>query len=229
MSINNISESTNDPCYEYFSYFNSKLFDSAILIPEETPKTKAELNSQPQDDLYNNINIEDKFIPLNLLDLSPIKDDLPKLDEKLIIKDIKPELHKYILPKSLFNSGKSIKNKENNEEMNSLIKHLDFLSQPFVPKNKKISQLLITDDKTLIFNDKENKKKKGKKRKNNFVKREGDWVCFKCKNLNFAFRNVCNKCNLPKQESEMKLFDIGKELMKLADLSIIDIKSNKAK
>lgn len=26
------------------------------------------------------------------------------------------------------------------------------------------------------------------------VGRSGDWVCLKCKNLNFAFRNDCNKC-----------------------------------
>jgi hypothetical protein len=64
------------------------------------------------------------------------------------------------------------------------------------------------------------KKKEKKKKKNNFVKREGDWICYKCKNLNFAFRNVCNKCKLPKEESEKLLFDIGNELMKLADLSI---------
>ena len=69
------------------------------------------------------------------------------------------------------------------------------------------------------------KKKEKKKKKNNFVKREGDWICYKCKNLNFAFRNVCNKCKLPKEESEKFLFDIGNELMKLADLSIYN-KSN---
>ena len=26
--------------------------------------------------------------------------------------------------------------------------------------------------------------------------RDGDWVCQRCKNLNFSFRNACNKCNL---------------------------------
>ena len=225
INISNISESNIPPCYEYFSYFNYKLFDSPIFIQEE------KLNSQSQEDFNNNnnnnnINIEDKFIPLNLLDLSPIKDDIP---------NIKPELHKYILPKSLFNSGKNKKikekekenNNENTNEINSLIKHLDFFSTPYIPKNKKMSDELVLNNKSLPFNEKgnKNKKKNGrKKKKNNFIKREGDWVCFKCKNLNFAFRNVCNKCNLPKQESEMQLFDIGKELMKLADLSIIDIK-----
>lgn len=29
--------------------------------------------------------------------------------------------------------------------------------------------------------------------------RQGDWVCLKCKNLNFAFRKDCNKCRAKKQ------------------------------
>ena len=34
----------------------------------------------------------------------------------------------------------------------------------------------------------------------------GDWVCIKCKNLNFSFRVVCNRCQLPKAESD-KMFE----------------------
>ena len=84
-----------------------------------------------------------------------------------------------------------------------------------------------------INNEGKNKKKKEerKKKKNNniFVKREGDWICYKCKNLNFSFRKVCNKCKLPKKESDKHLFDIGKELMKLVDLSIIKKSNVKSK
>lgn len=35
-----------------------------------------------------------------------------------------------------------------------------------------------------------------------FARREGDWICNSCKNLNFAFRINCNRCHLPKAESE---------------------------
>lgn len=45
-----------------------------------------------------------------------------------------------------------------------------------------------------------------RKKKKPFSERVGDWVCIKCKNLNFSFRILCNRCQLPKTESE-KLFD----------------------
>jgi hypothetical protein len=45
-----------------------------------------------------------------------------------------------------------------------------------------------------------------KKKKKPFVERVGDWVCIKCKNLNFSFRVVCNRCQIPKTESD-KMFE----------------------
>jgi lipopolysaccharide biosynthesis regulator YciM len=30
--------------------------------------------------------------------------------------------------------------------------------------------------------------------KKKFIKREGDWICNNCKNLNFSFRTKCNRC-----------------------------------
>ena len=36
------------------------------------------------------------------------------------------------------------------------------------------------------------------KKKKTLVEREGDWLCPKCKNLNFAFRILCNRCKLDK-------------------------------
>lgn len=63
------------------------------------------------------------------------------------------------------------------------------------PDNKSVS-----NDSTEDINSSDKKKKK------EFAERVGDWVCIKCKNLNFSFRIVCNRCQIPKTDSE-KLFD----------------------
>ena len=263
MSTKSLDESKNELCSEYFSYFNYKLYDSPFFSQDEKINIKSEINCQSTEDTLitdinniNNLDIEDKFIPLNLLDLSPVKEQFSNNLERTPNKEIKPELHKFILPKSLFSSGKNKKNSiekekenenklsiinenihinnndinsndnishNNSSEENSLIKNLDLLSQPFVPKNKISSSILINSN-NYLFNVKANKMRKNKddkkKKKNTFVKRKGDWICYKCKNLNFAFRKFCNKCKLSKEETDKQVFDLGKELMKLADLSI---------
>lgn len=37
-----------------------------------------------------------------------------------------------------------------------------------------------------------------------FAGRNGDWTCMSCRNLNFAFRVVCNRCKLPKPQTTEK-------------------------
>ena len=39
-----------------------------------------------------------------------------------------------------------------------------------------------------------------KKKSRPFTERTGDWICKNCKNLNFAFRNECNRCKIPKKD-----------------------------
>jgi len=62
------------------------------------------------------------------------------------------------------------------------------------------------DDDSDNSADKKNKRKP-------FVERVGDWVCVQCKNLNFSFRVVCNRCQLPKSESEKMLESYMSNLM----------------
>ena len=39
-----------------------------------------------------------------------------------------------------------------------------------------------------------------KKKARLFTERTGDWICKYCKNLNFAFRNECNRCKMSKKD-----------------------------
>ena len=54
-------------------------------------------------------------------------------------------------------------------------------------KNNSTSSFIVNNDK---------------KSQKYFSERIGDWICFYCKNLNFAFRKLCNRCQLPKETSE---------------------------
>ena len=40
--------------------------------------------------------------------------------------------------------------------------------------------------------------------KRNYNGRDGDWICFYCKNLNFSFRKNCNRCGIQKEQSFFK-------------------------
>jgi hypothetical protein len=37
--------------------------------------------------------------------------------------------------------------------------------------------------------------------KKKLQERDGDWNCSRCKNLNFSFRVICNRCNSSKTEN----------------------------
>lgn len=85
-----------------------------------------------------------------------------------------------LLNKTVSNNSQSIHNSEVNiNKNNTAFSH-----------NSKTDNLIGS----VISNDKVNKKQ--------LVERLGDWDCFRCKNLNFSFRNVCNRCHLDKIESD---------------------------
>ena len=52
-----------------------------------------------------------------------------------------------------------------------------------------------------------------------FGERTGDWICKKCRNLNFAFRTECNRCKLQKG-SEAKTIKNDKENDKISNQNL---------
>lgn len=72
------------------------------------------------------------------------------------------------------------------------------VEEEVMPNNQKMN-----NNNQFTLNNKQGnviKKKNPKKKKLN--ERDGDWTCFKCKNLNFAFRSFCNRCQMSKVQSD---------------------------
>jgi hypothetical protein len=272
-------ESTTENCFVYFPYFNHQLYEIPSNIQEEENICKSDSDSQSLEDSSTSVSNEtidsndneEKFIPLNLLDFSPIKtsddfeekqiEEIPKPiklfdlndsedkktdDNEIKPKEIKPELQKYILPKSLFDTSKS-KQAGKNENLNfknpasaSLALNQSSTSIPkcqaipfivySIPPNTCLNNTMGNKFGQLPFNYKcmnyknNNINKKKKKKRQEFFERKGDWSCYRCKNINFSFRNKCNKCQLPKEESEKNYIEVGEALLKLADVSIYEKK-----
>ena len=63
---------------------------------------------------------------------------------------------------------------------------------------------LINQNEKFISNKNSKKSKKSKKNNNKKYKdkRPFDWICNRCSNLNYSFRNFCNICNLPRNENQ---------------------------
>lgn len=57
--------------------------------------------------------------------------------------------------------------------------------------------------------------KRKHKTKNTIEEREGDWNCYKCKNLNFAFRKKCNRCQTSKKETEKYFENRAQNILKM--------------
>ena len=83
--------------------------------------------------------------------------------------------------------NKSKKCNNNNKNLNI---NIDNNKINDIKNNNSTSSFIISNDK---------------KSQKYFSERIGDWVCFSCKNLNFAFRKVCNRCQIPKETSESLL------------------------
>ena len=105
-----------------------------------------------------------------------------------------------------FNNEKCIETSKNNFE--SFSTNSDSNSNKSDSEIKNISKDKNNDVMYLKQKNKNKNKiqsyKKGKKGKflKGFKERDGDWTCYYCKNLNFTFRNICNRCHITKDISD---------------------------
>ena len=100
----------------------------------------------------------------------------------------------------------------NNFFSSDSIVYIDINNSPnYFNTQKDLSFSSIFNDRS-FFKEKEDKGsdfKKFNKYKKPFIERPGDWICYNCNNLNFAFRTNCNRCHLTKSENKkyLQLFE----------------------
>jgi len=90
-------------------------------------------------------------------------------------------------------------NNQNNNNNQKSPKHFDILNKSNI---KKFDQSEIRKERSTFFSIENSDSNFRKKKHNNQLKvRYGDWICPNCENLNFAFRNNCNRCGLSKENT----------------------------
>ena len=138
--------------------------------------------------LFLDLDINDKDIYLNSYteNSSENSDNLPELEE---INFLSNELIKDL-------DLLTVENKKNIINNDIIIDSLLSLAKDgceFMPKNYKPNQ---NNNPNNFFNIRTNSTWHNKTRE-----KKNDWFCSYCNNLNFSFRNKCNKCKISKENS----------------------------
>ena len=81
-------------------------------------------------------------------------------------------------------------------------------------------------EKKITYNNKKGNIKKNKKKKKDFIERIGDWCCYRCKNLNFSFRDYCNRCELSKEISEEMYKTMEEKLIKFIENEYLNVSTS---
>ena len=103
------------------------------------------------------------------------------------------------------NLNANFNNFNNPNNINNHYITLNSNSKAYIPlkyrKKEQNTQANNVNDLKINKNTFANANKNKQKNKKYFEVRDGDWICSKCNNLNFSFRNKCNRCLLPKKLS----------------------------
>ena len=176
------------PQQRLHEYLNNDLInelDNNFSNPH-TPITPIYNNENNKNENNNNDDNKEKF---NI-------EDIPKIDlgnEKEEEKEIENQIQN--------------QNKNENENFNNQIQTpLSLLKVNKFDYTKMKFNIPILNNMNNNINNINNQNKE--KPKKHFEIRAGDWTCYDCNNLNFAFRIKCNRCGLPKEVSLQK-FKMG--------------------
>ena len=202
--IVNVKQEINHPDNEKGQYenlaFNSKLIlDVNEIQPRkdsESPQIKfsIDLPNAPKQRLHEYLNND----LLNALDNNLSNPSTPLVNPNNPLQNpqltninnipqisLNDDSNKIQFQNTNINNNINTNNMFNQQLQMNLLNHKNLLNH--ITGNNKIQQ--------------QHMKEKGKKP---FEIREGDWTCFYCNNLNFAFRTKCNRCGLAKEDSIKK-------------------------
>ena len=210
-----------------FSLRNVNFENENISSPILSEKNQKEIQNYLSKDLLQMINMEQN---------SPLKDYSINLN----IENYSNNLINNLYGKKLNFFTKEKQNENNLQITNSYKNNFINNSNKFIRnsqlnnnmgnqfgnnKRKDINNDFILQKK-INYNNKKGNIKKNKKKKKEFIERIGDWCCYKCKNLNFSFRDYCNRCELSKEISEEMYKTMEEKLIKFIENEYLNVSTS---
>ena len=125
----------------------------------------------------------------NCFESSNEKNSIKLLSNGKVLININNQI--YIFDRSSKSRFFNLFKNEDNTQISNTIKENNI-------KNNNNPDLLIKNELDITLN-------KKKKEIKVLKEREGDWICYFCKNLNFSFRDFCNRCQKTKEESAIMI------------------------
>ena len=186
INMNHFQLSNNNNANNPINNFNANYSNNNIIFPNNNyPQQILDINYPNLNDFINNREINNNFINRRKTSYN---------EDNRFIGDY-------------FNN--ILNNNISNNPITPNINETNFMFQKNQPNLNSIFFSYNEEQSNLLYNNKKLNNKKNmniKNKKKHFDKRKGDWNCPNCNNLNFAFRNICNRCkiekpnNLPKDD-----------------------------
>ena len=182
-------------------YLNYDLLNELDVSPSVS-KRNSGMNNNPQ-----NINNTGDNNPENLYGFSlysqPNNQNFGNANN---FQNLNANFNNFNNPNNINNNYQNIPNNNNyHQNINNHYITLNSNSKAYIPlkyrKKEQNTQANNVNDLKINKNTFANANKNKQKNKKYFEVRDGDWICCKCNNLNFSFRNKCNRCLLPKKLS----------------------------
>ena len=148
---------------------------------------------------FQNNNIQQQIFNINYINLNHLQNNQINLvNNNLSRRKLSYNIEDGIIGNyfnNILNLNNNNTNQNKNENFFNITQHHPNLNPVLFSYNEEHKKFTKFDN---------NKKSSTKSMPNNkndkkpFDKRKGDWLCPDCHNLNFAFRVICNRCQLPK-------------------------------